>query len=192
MNSQITRNGKILGGYVPNNVISAIEDWDIKDIQIKVSCDGASGTEISSIDHTIFEVVPAHSLRRFKPIDLGFFDTRTAGAGAVIEDFDFVQPHLSLEEMKSAIAAAQKVAATNAVLAKAANEKSKKTADAAALKFNQDAAAKGDAYGLFRMGERYRDGNGVEKDLAKAKDCFQKSAAGGNQDAALALKKLSE
>src|SRR5882724_4486138 len=31
------------------------------------------------------------------------------------------------------------------------------------LKFNQDQAAKGDAYGQFRMGERYMVGDGVEK-----------------------------
>lgn len=51
-------------------------------------------------------------------------------------------------------------------------------------------AAKGDAYGLFRMGERYRDGDGVNKDPSKAKEYFEKAAAAGNPEAATALKKL--
>ena len=46
-----------------------------------------------------------------------------------------------------------------------------------ALKSNQEAAAKGDSFGLMRMGERYRDGEGVEKDLSKARDYFEKSFA---------------
>jgi hypothetical protein len=59
-----------------------------------------------------------------------------------------------------------------------------------AIKFNQDAADKGDAYGLMRMGERNRDGDGVPKDLAKAKDYLTKAAAAGSPDAADELKQL--
>jgi len=58
------------------------------------------------------------------------------------------------------------------------------------LKYNQDLAAKGDAYVLFRMGERYRDGDWVNKDPSKAKEYFEKAAAAGNPEAATALKKL--
>jgi TPR repeat protein len=74
--------------------------------------------------------------------------------------------------------------------AKAIAEQKKKAGEAAALKYNQDPAAKGDAYGLFRMGERYRDGDGVNKDPSKAKEYFEKAAAAGNPEAATALKKL--
>jgi hypothetical protein len=66
----------------------------------------------------------------------------------------------------------------------------KQAAAARVLKMNQDAAAKGDAYGLLRMGERYRDGDGVEKDLAKAKEYFQKAADAGSPTAAEELSKL--
>jgi hypothetical protein len=62
----------------------------------------------------------------------------------------------------------------------------KQRADApkkAALKANQQEADKGDAYGLLRMGERYRDGDGVEKDLAKARDYLQKAADAGSSTA---------
>jgi TPR repeat protein len=173
-------------------IITNNSDWDIKDMDIEVTDYANSGTDIGAQEHTIYEIVPAHSVGKFAPIDFGYVDPRTMHAGAEIKGFDFCQPHLSLEEMKLAKAKAEKIAATNAVLAKAAAEQRKKIGEAAALKFNQDAAAKGDAYGLFRMGERYRDGDGFEKDLAKSKDYFQKSAVAGNQDVALALKNLSE
>jgi hypothetical protein len=61
--------------------------------------------------------------------------------------------------------------------AKAKADAQKKIAGERALKSNQGAAAKGDSYGLMRMGERYRDGDGVEKDLVKARDYFEKSFA---------------
>ena len=44
----------------------------------------------------------------------------------------------------------------------------KRAITAKAVAFNQAQADKGDAYGLLRMGERYRDGDGVPKDLARA------------------------
>lgn len=59
-----------------------------------------------------------------------------------------------------------------------------------ALKSNQELAAKGDTYGLLRMGERYRDGDGVEKDLAKAKIYLQKAVDAGSPTAAEELSKL--
>lgn len=75
-----------------------------------------------------------------------------------------------------------------AAKAKAAADKAK--ASAAALKFNQEAAARGDAYGQLRIGERYLTGDGVQKDLAKARSMFVLSAAQGNQAAADHLKQL--
>ena len=67
----------------------------------------------------------------------------------------------------------------------------KKLAEQKALKSNQDSADKGDAYGLLRMGERYRDGDGVDKDLAKAKEYFKKAVAAGSPTAAEELSKLN-
>ena len=60
----------------------------------------------------------------------------------------------------------------------------KAAAAAKALKFNQDAADRGDAYGQLRMGERYRDGDGVPRDFAKAREYLSKAADQGNADAA--------
>ena len=106
---------------------------------------------------------------------------------------------LAPEEEREQIAKAQ--AEQNAKLKAEADAKAAETrkkieiADAAkakALKSNQDEAAKGDAYGLLRMGERYRDGDGVEKDLAKAKEYLQKAADAGSPTAAEELSKLKQ
>ena len=61
-----------------------------------------------------------------------------------------------------------------------------------ALRYNQGQAAKGDGYGLLRMAERYRDGDGVEKDLTKAKEYFNKAIAAGSPTAAEELKELNK
>jgi hypothetical protein len=66
----------------------------------------------------------------------------------------------------------------------------KKAVQARVLKGNQDLADKGDAYGLLRMGESYRDGEGVPKDLAKARDYLTKAAAAGSPTATDELKQL--
>jgi len=44
-----------------------------------------------------------------------------------------------------------------------------------ALKADQEQAGQGDPEGLRRMGERYRDGDGVEKDLNKAAEYYKKA-----------------
>ena len=59
-----------------------------------------------------------------------------------------------------------------------------------ALKSNQDAADRGDDYGLLRMGERYRDGDGVEKNLTKAREYLTKAAAAGSSTATDELKQF--
>lgn len=68
----------------------------------------------------------------------------------------------------------------------------KKSIQDKALKWNQEQADKGDAFGLLRMGERYRDGDGVPKDLAKARQYFTKAVAAGAPDADKALSKLNQ
>ncbi len=74
-------------------------------------------------------------------------------------------------------AAAAKV--EQAKFAQAQNLK-KAQAEEIALKANLEAAQAGDAYGLLRMGERYRDGDGVAKDTAKARDYLTRAAAAGS------------
>lgn len=61
-----------------------------------------------------------------------------------------------------------------------------------ALKFNQELADRGDPYGLLRMGERYRDGDGVPKDLSKAREYLTKAANAGDPTAVDELKSLNQ
>jgi hypothetical protein len=84
---------------------------------------------------------------------------------------------------------AQKAAAIQAAQKAKAAAVKKASADRA-LQFNQDLAAKGDSFGLLRMGERYRDGDGVEKDLVKSRGYFTKAVAAGDPSAADELAKL--
>jgi len=71
-----------------------------------------------------------------------------------------------------------------------AQERQRNAALNQALQSNQAAAAQGDAYGLLRMGERYRDGEGVDVDLKKAREYLQKAAAAGSLTAAEELSAL--
>jgi len=68
----------------------------------------------------------------------------------------------------------------------------KKAAQAKVVNWNQAQADKGDSYGLLRMGERYRDGDGVPKDLNKAREYLTKATAAGSPDAADELSKLNK
>jgi TPR repeat protein len=108
--------------------------------------------------------------------------------GRPIELYDCGTPYFPPPPTPEQIAA-QKQAQAEAQ-AKAAEQK--KNTEEIALKSNQDAAAKGDAYGLMRMGERYRDGDGVEKDLAKANEYLQKAADAGSTTAAEELSRLKQ
>jgi hypothetical protein len=70
-------------------------------------------------------------------------------------------------------------------LAAAASEAKTKRDELArkALVSNQEDAARGDSYGELRMGERYRDGDGVAKDLRLAREWLAKAAAHGDPSA---------
>ena len=71
-------------------------------------------------------------------------------------------------------------------------EDEKQARAAKILAYNQEQADKGDPIGLLRMGERYRDGEGVTKDLFKARDYLTKAAAAGSPTAADELVKLGQ
>jgi len=105
--------------------------------------------------------------------------TNSSGHPIVIKKFDY---GICCEKIWSP----EEIAAEKAK----ADAKKRAVADRV-LKNNQDLADKGDAYGLLRMGERYRDGEGVPKDLTKARDYLTKAAEAGSQTAADELKKLA-
>jgi TPR repeat protein len=73
---------------------------------------------------------------------------------------------------------------------KARAEAPQKAAEAKALKLDEDLADKGDPFGLLRMGERYRDGDGVDRDMVKARAYLSKAAAAGSPTAADEIKNL--
>jgi TPR repeat protein len=73
------------------------------------------------------------------------------------------------------------------------DEARKKTMDEAqtkALAWDQSQAEQGDAYGQLRMGQRFRDGDGVARDLVMARAWLSKSAYQGNSHAVKALSEL--
>lgn len=74
---------------------------------------------------------------------------------------------------------------------KAAIASNKSKTDAKVLAWHKELADKGDAYGEYKMGLRYETGDGVDKDVDKAKDMLGKAAAQGNSDAASELSKLT-
>ena len=100
-------------------------------------------------------------------------------------DFDFGLQEAAQKTLDETLDDQRRAAAEKA-------DDTKTAVQARVLKSNQEDADKGDEYGLLRMGERYRDGDGVEKDLAKAKDYLTKAAAAGSQTAADALSKLNQ
>jgi hypothetical protein len=122
--------------------------------------------------------------------------TDTTGASRSVPFYD-CGVAVSYEEIDKALHLSEKAAAKAAAESaqKAADDalrlKKRAEAQANAVKMYQTLAEKGDAYGQFRLGEFYRDGDGVAQDAAKAKELFTKSAAQGNQDAARALDKMN-
>lgn len=120
----------------------------------------------------------------------GVYQYETAiGARATAEEYD-VGEALTAEELK---ALQPKPPTPEQVAA----QKSKTTAvndraAAAALKSNQDAAARGDEYGQLRMGQRYLAGEGVARDAAQARKYFILAASQGNTSASNALQRLNE
>ncbi len=79
---------------------------------------------------------------------------------------------------------------TNKLVFDSAAEKAKVKGESRALEVNESAAAKGDAFGLLRMGERYRDGDCVAKDLAKARTYLMEACLKGEVEASNELATL--
>jgi len=82
----------------------------------------------------------------------------------------------------------------NVFARQAQNEKEarKQATIAKILAYNQGQAAKGDPIGLLRMGEFYRDGYGVPKDLKKAQEYLTNAANAGSVTAAEELAQMNQ
>lgn len=122
---------------------------------------------------------------RMEAFDCGLPDTienrRKAGLPIPTPEQIAAQQKLATER----IATAGKLATERAAAVKKAEQEK-------ILKWNEEQAAQGDPYGLLRMGERYRDGDGVPKDLTKAREYLAKAAAAGSPDASNDLSKLNQ
>jgi len=97
-----------------------------------------------------------------------------------------------IERLKKQHATAQQQVQADRQVKKKIEDAKAAEATAKAVKINQDQADKGDAYGLLRMGERYRTGVGVEKDLEKARSYLQKAVNAGSETAKSELADLLE
>jgi Sel1 repeat len=82
------------------------------------------------------------------------------------------------------------VAAAAAPLDPEAEAKRKAELAARTLTWHREQAEQGSAYGQYQMGMHYLNGDGVPKDLQRARDWFLKSAKQGNDDAYQKLKNL--
>jgi hypothetical protein len=112
--------------------------------------------------------------------DAGYFTyTAPSGNTRTIHQYDYGTPYTPPPLTPEQLAAH-----------KADVEAKKKIAETKALESDQAAAAHDDTYGLLRMAERYRDGDGVETNLVKARVYFMRAAEAGSTTASNALLKL--
>jgi hypothetical protein len=109
-------------------------------------------------------------------------------AGASVETFDYGIPTVQPMKTQGAIPQIPPLSSTNLVTI--TNSSPKAASDAKVLKYYSEKAEKGDAYAQYRMGLRYLRGDGVETDPQKAREYFSKSAAQGQQEAAVELARL--
>lgn len=113
--------------------------------------------------------------------------TNDASVVLILYRLDYGEPWTAPPPTPGQLAARQKLMAD----AQAADVAKKNEILNRALKDNEDSAARGEPYGLLRMGERYRDGKGVERDLTKARDYFQRAADAGSDTAKSELEDLN-
>lgn len=127
------------------------------------------------------DTIPGDAMMRAKVMTDTYKYSTVGGSSRTLRQLDYGKPvDLPVIPLTPEQIAARK---------KAATEKQQQLSDRT-LKYNQELADKGDAYGQMRMGERYLKGEGVEKDLTKARDYLTKSSAQGNATAKALLEKL--
>ena len=133
------------------------------------------GDDIFYVDNFPYPASPQQGYEEMMAYESGYFSyTNSARQIITVHKLDYGTPCTKIwtpEEIRAA--------------------DSRTAAQERALKANQQLADSGDAFGLLRMGERYRDGDGVPKDLNKAHDYFTKAAAAGSSTAADDLSKLN-
>jgi hypothetical protein len=130
---------------------------------------------------------------RMMAFDAGYITyTNSANSVLTVHKLDYGKPCIKIwsaeeiaeaykkaEDERAEIEAARK-AQRDLIYAQAEKERAEIEAKKKAeldkiIKWNQEQAEKGDTSALHRLGERYRDGDGVTKDLAKSAEYFKKA-----------------
>jgi len=133
------------------------------------------GNDIFFVENFPYPTPPLQGYEEMMAYESGYFSyTNSARQTITLHKLDYGTPCTKIWTAEELRAADPRTAA---------NQK--------ALKLNQQLADNGDVFGLLRMGERYRDGDGVPKDLIKARDYLTKAAAAGSTTAADELSKLN-
>lgn len=121
-----------------------------------------------------------------------------AGIRKTIPGFDFgTEPteeavaKLKVEAEKRNAETQKRIEAFNAKTLDAAAQR-KKESDAKVIAFSQEQAVKGSGTYQFRLGKRYAEGDGVEKDLAKARAWLEAACTNDVSDARDLLVSLSK
>jgi hypothetical protein len=159
--------------YSYSTIFGASETVNAADYGIP--CSPPSNAE--SIEAAAFTITPAEENEIKKDADSALVEITKANSELEMARKNLKDFFQNLEDERQAALNAEK--------------QKKKDMEDRVLKSNEDLAAQGDAYGLRRMGERYRDGDGVAKDFTKAKIYLQKASEAGSETASNELSTLS-
>lgn len=73
------------GGFgsigIMSMTISNMNPFAVKDITIRCTFDGKSGTQLTERLQTIYDTIPANNSKRFAKVNVGFIDSQSARAG---------------------------------------------------------------------------------------------------------------
>jgi hypothetical protein len=76
---------------IANFTITNSSTVTVKDIEIRCTHSGPSGTEIDSNTRTIYEIIPAKGKKRVREFNMGFIHSQAASSGCAIRDFVIVR-----------------------------------------------------------------------------------------------------
>lgn len=69
-------------------IIKSTLKFPVKDITVRCTMEGNSGTEIARFDRTLYEIVPARSTKRIADVNLGFVPSQATRAGCQIRSVE--------------------------------------------------------------------------------------------------------
>ena len=138
------------------------------------------GDDLFFVEDFPYPATGGQTYAQMLALDAGHFScTNAAGQALTLPRLIYGTPCVKTWSVEEIAAAKQKL------------EAQKQAVQHRVLMSNWILAYLGDPYGLRRMGERYRDGDGVPKDMTVARDYLSRAAAAGDPFAADELSKLS-